>query len=237
MPSDVRFSQRSFLPRNAATSKKVSRGLVLTGIVAILFLLLRYSGLGQPRFEFAIVPVAIRPELYPAKTIIPLPRQRAKKLPKIQHEPVAESIQEKAVREGRLKEVRDAFLHAWKGYKDHAWAQDELRPLAGTFHSPFCGWAATMVDSLDTLWIMGLMGEFEMALKELENVDFTGKEGCRVNLFETTIRHLGGLLAAWDLSGGKYPILMEKAVELGEILFTAFDTPNRMPTPHYMWSA
>jgi mannosyl-oligosaccharide alpha-1,2-mannosidase len=43
-------------------------------------------------------------------------------------------------------------------------------------------------------------------------------------------------LSAWDLSRGKHPILIEKAVELAEVLFTAFDTPNRMPAPHYLWS-
>ena len=113
--------------------------------------------------------------------------------------------------------------------------KDELRPIAGGFKSPFCGWAATLVDSLDTLWIMGLYDEFALALKELNSIDFTNTEGCQINLFETTIRHLGGLLAAFDLSGAK--ILVEKAVELAEILYTAFDTPNRMPTPHYLWSA
>lgn len=44
---------------------------------------------------------------------------------------------------------------------------------------------------------------------------------------QTTIRHLGGLLSAYDLSGE--PALLEKAHELGEMLYMAFDTPNRMP--------
>jgi len=133
--------------------------------------------------------------------------------------------------------VRGAFLHSWKGYKKEAWAKDELRPLAGGYKTPFCGWAASLVDSLDTLWIMELYDEFELALVELENIDFTGTKGCTINLFETTIRHLGGMLAAFDLTGGRYPILIEKAVELAEVLYTAFDTPNRMPTPHYVWSS
>ncbi|KAH7371899.1 putative class I alpha-mannosidase [Cadophora sp. MPI-SDFR-AT-0126] len=227
-------------PRSLAShipTRRVTRGLVLTGLAFCLFLLLRHSGLGQPRFEFNYVSIPIHPEKFPPKSIISLPRRRAKKIPKIQHEPVPETAREKEVRESRLKEVRDAFLHSWKGYKDQAWAQDELRPIAGGFKTPFCGWAATMVDSLDTLWIMGLKSEFELALGELRNVDFTHKEGCNINLFETTIRHLGGFLSAYDLSGGKYVILIEKAVELAEVLYTAFDTPNRMPTPHYMWSA
>ncbi|KAH6699828.1 glycoside hydrolase [Leptodontidium sp. MPI-SDFR-AT-0119] len=94
-----------------------------------------------------------------------------------------------------------------------------------------------MVDSLDTLWITGLKDEFKLALGELKNIDFTHKEGRNMNLFETTIRYLGGFLSAWDLSGERYPILVEKAVELGEVLYTTFDTPNQMPTPHFTWSA
>lgn len=115
--------------------------------------------------------------------------------------------------------------------------KDELRPIKGGFKQPFCGWAATLVDSLDTLYIMGLYEEFELAVLQVQKINFTDTSGCQINLFETTIRHLGGLLAAFDISGGKHMILIEKAVELGEILYTAFDTPNRMPTPHYVWSS
>ncbi|KAH7323812.1 putative class I alpha-mannosidase [Rhexocercosporidium sp. MPI-PUGE-AT-0058] len=243
MPSFKRKEKTDELPSSHVSytsripTKRFSRGLVLTGVICCLFLLLKHSGLGQPRFEYNYISIPIRAEKYPPKTIIPLPRRRSKKIPKIQHAPVPETAREKAVRESRLREVRDAFLHSWKGYKDQAWAKDELRPIAGGFKTPFCGWAATMVDSLDTLWIMGLKKEFELALSELRNVDFTHKVGCNINLFETTIRHLGGFLSAYDLSGGKYVILVEKAVELAEVLFTAFDTPNRMPTPHFMWSA
>ena len=50
-----------------------------------------------------------------------------------------------------------------------------------------------------------------------------------INVFETTIRYLGGFLGAYDLSDGKYPILLEKAKELGEVLYNSFDTPNRLP--------
>ena len=159
------------------------------------------------------------------------------KIPAIQHKPGVENPVLKAQRQRRLAEVRNTFLHAWNGYKKEAWAQDELRPIKGGSKKTFCGWAATLVDTLDTLIIMELYEEFDLALVELANIDFTGTEGCQINLFETTIRHLGGLLSAYDLSGGKRKILIDKAVELAEVLFTAFDTPNRMPTPHYTWSA
>src|ERR1700761_7898134 len=76
---------------------------------------------------------------------------------------------------------------------------------------------------------MGMKGEFEEALKAVETIDFTTSTLDEINVFETTIRYLGGFLAAYDLSNGKYPILLRKAVEIGEMLYKAFDTPNRMP--------
>lgn len=85
---------------------------------------------------------------------------------------------------------------------------------------------------------MELYDEFDAAVEQVSKIDFTGTEMCEVNLFETTIRHLGGLLAAYDVSGNqkKYEVLLAKAVELGELLYTAFDTSNRMPMPHFYWS-
>lgn len=55
----------------------------------------------------------------------------------------------------RLEVVRDAFRHAWKGYKSYAWGHDELKPISKTFGEWF-GLGLTLIDSLDTMWIMGL---------------------------------------------------------------------------------
>jgi mannosyl-oligosaccharide alpha-1,2-mannosidase len=120
-------------------------------------------------------------------------------------------------------------LRSWKDYKQHAWLHDELKPLTGGHKDPFGGWAATLVDSLDTLWIMGLKDEFYEAAAAAVAIDFanTTTGTTSVNLFETTIRHLGGYLSAYDLSGE--PALLEKAKELGRLLYIAFDTPNRIP--------
>ncbi|GAD94947.1 endoplasmic reticulum mannosyl-oligosaccharide 1,2-alpha-mannosidase, putative [Paecilomyces variotii No. 5] len=93
----------------------------------------------------------------------------------------------------------------------------------------FGGWAASLVDALDSLWIMGLHDEFEDALQEVEKLDFTSCSLEELNVFETTIRYLGGLLAAYDVSRQNYPVLLRKAVEIGQMLYVAFDTPNRMP--------
>lgn len=48
-----------------------------------------------------------------------------------------------------------AFRHAWKGYKKFAWGHDHLKPITGTFHDWF-NLGLTIVDSLDTIYIMGL---------------------------------------------------------------------------------
>ena len=127
----------------------------------------------------------------------------------------------------RQDAVKSAFVRSWNSYKKHAWMQDELAPVTGGGKSTFGGWAATLVDSLDTLWIMGLEDDFKIAATASAQLDWARTTEKSINVFETTIRHLGGLLSAYDLSGEG--ALLEKARELGDMLFVAFDTPNRLP--------
>ncbi|KAL9116000.1 MAG: hypothetical protein Q9227_000368 [Pyrenula ochraceoflavens] len=132
----------------------------------------------------------------------------------------------------RQAAVKKEFIHAWKGYRKHGWMSDEFRPLTAGAENKFCGWSATLIDALDTLYIMGLKDEFEDAVKATTKVDFTKSDNsCTVNLFETVIRHLGGLIAAYDLSGHKS--LIPKMKELGDMLFAAFGTYNGIPMPHW----
>ena len=49
----------------------------------------------------------------------------------------------------------------------------------------------------------------------------------QVSVFETTIRELGGLLAAFDLSGDA--VFLTKAEDLGERLLRAFNSPSGIP--------
>ena len=44
----------------------------------------------------------------------------------------------------------------------YAWGEDELQPLSRSSHKWF-GLGLTLVDSLDTLWMMGLTDEFQEA--------------------------------------------------------------------------
>ena len=157
------------------------------------------------------------------------------KLPQVQHDFDAETDEAKATRLQRLGAVKSSLEHAWAGYKGHAWMQDELGPLDGGSVQAFGGWAATLVDTLDTLWIMGMKAEFEEAVDAAKDIDFNTTSENMLNIFETTIRYLGGFLGAYDLTGGTYPILLQKATEVGDLLYCAFDTPNRMPVTRWYW--
>lgn len=136
----------------------------------------------------------------------------------------------------RQKAVKEAFQHSWKGYRKHAWLHDELSPITATHRDAFGGWAATLVDSLDTLVIMGMDNEFEEALAALDRIDFTTTEENQINIFETTIRYIGGFLGAYDLTNGQYPILLRKATEVADMLYDAFDTSNGMPQCRWQWT-
>ena len=171
----------------------------------------------------------------PSGSIIQLPTGKPKAIPKIQYDFPDESATERVDREKKLERIKKMFLFSWSGYRKNAWMHDELSPVSGNFRDPFCGWAATLVDSLDTLWMMDLKTEFEDAVKAVASIDFTTSIRNDIPLFETVIRYLGGLIAAYDLGGSKYRILLDKAVELAEVLIGAFDTPNRMPMTFYLW--
>ncbi|KAI1339222.1 family 47 glycoside hydrolase [Xylariaceae sp. FL0016] len=168
------------------------------------------------------------PTRYPPQSVRPLPTGRPLAQPQVQYQfPRKEDDQSKAVRLQRQAAVQDTFRRCWDSYREHSWLQDELAPISGGSKNTFGGWAATLVDSLDILWMMGMRDEFEDAVAATIEIDFKKSSLEQVNAFETTIRYLGGFLAAYDLSGDQR--LLRKAREVGEMLYVAFDTPNRMP--------
>lgn len=136
----------------------------------------------------------------------------------------------------RQRLVRNAFLHAWSGYKRLAWGHDELRPVSEKAQDNFNGWGATIVDALDTLLVMDLPGEYELARSHVRDIDFAlvggersayGSSDGRLPVFETAIRYLGGMLAAYDLSGDE--LMKDRAEELAQRLEAAFDTRSGVP--------
>jgi mannosyl-oligosaccharide alpha-1,2-mannosidase len=135
----------------------------------------------------------------------------------------------------RQAAVKDAFIHSWDGYRKHAWLHDEVMPVSGGFKNSLGNRGATLIDSLDTLLIMGLDEDFRKALKAVKKIDFSTSAEPILNVFETNIRYLGGLLSTYDLSEKKHRILLDKAVQLGDMLYGAFDTPNRLPVTRWDW--
>jgi len=126
----------------------------------------------------------------------------------------------------RRDSVRAAMQHAWSGYRAHAWGKDELRPVQKGGRDTYGGIAVTLVDSLDTLWMMGLMDEFNEA-RDYVRDHLNHDVAVNVSVFETTIRSLGGLLSAYDLSGD--PMFLKQADDLGSRLIKAFDSPTGIP--------
>ena len=168
-------------------------------------------------------------QLYPIVATQSLPALAETQLPKIQCDFPTVGGNGVGKQEARLSAVKEAFQHSWQGYKDFAWLDDELAPVTAGHRQTFGRWAATLVDSLDTLWLMGMTDDFEEAVKAIEDIDFRTTEHLPINVFETTIRYLGGLLGAYDVSNARYPTLLTKAIEAADMLYGAFDTPNRMP--------
>jgi mannosyl-oligosaccharide alpha-1,2-mannosidase len=164
---------------------------------------------------------------YPVTDMKKLPTGKPVSFPKVQLR--KQSERKDATADARKQAVKNTFVKSWEAYKTHAWTKDELMPLSGKGKESFNGWSAQLVDALDSLWIMGLKDDFFLAVKEVAVIDWAKtKDNKVVNLFEVTIRYFGGLLAAYDLS--QEPVLLAKAIELGNALYATFDTPNRLPS-------
>lgn len=142
----------------------------------------------------------------------------------------------------RQQKVKDAFIHAWSCYKKHAMGYDELMPLSQRGVDGLGGLGATVVDALDTAIIMGADEIVSEAGSWIETqlLDRIKHKG-QVNLFETTIRVLGGLLSAFHLSGGdegmkltrngpKPAVYLDTARDLADRLLSAFTaSPTSVP--------
>ncbi|CAG8706410.1 11093_t:CDS:2 [Racocetra persica] len=148
-------------------------------------------------------------------------------LPKIQYNfPESESTDETLLNELRRDSIKNGFLHAWNGYTKYAWGYDMLQSVTNSSKNNFNGWGVTIIDALDTMWIMGLKAEFNRSRDFVKNLNFT-KTVDNINVFETIIRYLGGLLSAHELSQDK--IFLEKAYELGIALLPAFESLSGLP--------
>ncbi|KAI8902511.1 glycoside hydrolase [Globomyces pollinis-pini] len=143
------------------------------------------------------------------------------------------------------------FSDAFDSYMKYAYPLDELDPINCKGNSRtkdsqdwyvndvLGNYSLTLVDSLDALAIFGKQKEFEQSVKRvIQTVSFS--KDVRVQVFEVTIRVLGGLLSAHLLAtdatlGFKIDWyngeLLDLAEDLGQRLLPAFDTPFGIPYP------
>ncbi|TFY73677.1 hypothetical protein EWM64_g10336 [Hericium alpestre] len=124
--------------------------------------------------------------------------------------------------------VVEAFKHAWLAYERDAMGSDEYHPISfnGSDLTDAGGIGYTVVDSIDTMLLMGLNEEHARARDWVAN-QMTFERDAKFNTFETTIRVLGGLLSAHHLSGDE--LYLEKAKDLADRILPAFDTPSGLP--------
>ncbi|CAK1588611.1 unnamed protein product [Parnassius mnemosyne] len=121
--------------------------------------------------------------------------------------------------------VVESFKHAWRGYREHAWGHDNLKPVSGMAYDWF-SLGLTIVDALDTAYIMGLTDEYEEGRKWIkEELIFTKNKD--VNFFEVTIRVLGALLSNYHFT--QDDMFLNKAKDLGDRLMAAFSSPSGIP--------
>jgi len=131
----------------------------------------------------------------------------------------------------RREHVKGMMKHAWDNYVAYAWGKNELRPVSKRGHSASVfgssSMGATIVDAMDTLYIMGMMDEFDRGKQWIAgNLDMNQMSG-DVSVFETNIRYVGGLLSAYSFSGDE--VFKTKAAHIADKLLPAFDTPTGIP--------
>lgn len=149
-------------------------------------------------------------------------------------------------------EVETLFHHGFDDYMEYAFPEDELRPLScsgrGSDKSnpknlginDVCGdFSLTLIDSLDMLAVMNDQIGFEKGVRNvIDTVTFDVDS--KVQIFEVTIRVLGGLLSAHQYAtmpllnatvGWYKGELLDLALDLGHRLLPAFESPSGIPYP------
>lgn len=149
--------------------------------------------------------------------------------------------------------VKEMFNHSFSGYMTHAFPKDELDPISCcglSRNSDPTNWGVndilgnfslTLIDSLDMFVVVGDNMGFDQAVQStLRTVKFDFDLDSRVQVFEVTIRVLGGLISAhifasepqYGFSLGWYNNeLLDMAIHLADRLMPAFATESGLPWP------
>jgi mannosidase alpha-like ER degradation enhancer 2 len=137
------------------------------------------------------------------------------------------AVRPAAAQEAQAAVVREAFLHAWNGYERYAWGHDQLLPLSRGARDWYgASLVMTPLDAFDTMKLMGLDREAARA-KALILDSLSFDRDFPVQVFEVTIRMLGGLITAYQMDGD--PRFLALARDLGNRLLPAFESRTGMP--------
>merc|ERR1712142_830874 len=154
-------------------------------------------------------------------------------------------VREKAAMKDKTLEM---FRHAYDSYMHNAYPADELMPLSckgrtrgktssrGDVDDALGNFQLTLVDTLDTLALLGYVDEFRSAVQKL-NTTLSLNGDFMISTFETNIRMLGGLLGGHAMAldfayQGKMKYdncLLRFAKTLGDKLIPAFNTSTGIP--------
>ncbi|EDV95152.1 mannosyl-oligosaccharide alpha-1,2-mannosidase IA isoform X3 [Drosophila grimshawi] len=147
------------------------------------------------------------------------------------HNSVASGAGDSLIDYEKRAQIVEMMEHAWHNYKLYAWGKNELRPLSQRPHSGsiFGSYdlGATIVDGLDTLYIMGMEKEYKEGRDWIERKFSLDNISAELSVFETNIRFVGGMLTLYAFTGD--PMYKEKAQNIADKLLPAFQTPTGIP--------
>jgi mannosyl-oligosaccharide alpha-1,2-mannosidase len=129
------------------------------------------------------------------------------------------------------QDVRTQMKWSWDNYAERCFGQDQIKPVSGGAEPFFFPkgppLGLSIVEALDTLYLMGLDAEVAQGIRWVADnlhFDIDGK----VQVFETGIRIVGGLLSAW--SATRDAKLLALAKDIADRLSPAFTkSPTGMP--------
>ncbi|ODV88106.1 glycoside hydrolase family 47 protein [[Candida] arabinofermentans NRRL YB-2248] len=150
-------------------------------------------------------------------------------------------------------ETRGLFNHAWDSYMEFGFPFDEVNPLICQPNKPdfndlnnkvkndvMGNFSLTLFDSIDTFVIMGDKPAFEKYVQLIKDTYSDFDIDSNVQVFETTIRILGGLLSSHLYASdprkgfsieGYDGFLLRLAYDLGKRLILAYDNDINIPYP------
>lgn len=171
--------------------------------------------------------------------------------------PLVVALSSADIRRGQNRSAA-LFDHAWTSYMKYGFPLDEVTPISCKAYGPSSNQkdiirndvlgniSSTLLDNLDTLILFGRYDDLGTALGYLESQKSTFfDQNVIVQVFETTIRALGGLMSAHlmlteseiadplfqEISNNYDGFLLEMAHDLGKRLIPAFETKTSIPLP------